>query len=187
MKYIILAILTLNLGCGMVESMNDKCGGTHEDLCHALLGGKEDEKQDERMDDQQTQIDLLLQNLELMNINLGSQILALESLVLNGVSNLQAQINALQLTIATNQTQIATLQGYENITSIIDPCTDGPGVDEVLLRTSSGRIIASFSQNASGLNTRFAVIAPGTYGTTDGTGCTFTVNVNGSVTPSVEL
>lgn len=76
----------------------------------------------------------------------------------------------------------AVLPGFTPV-AVVDPCGDAPGVyDEVLLRLANGSILASFSQNASGLNTRFSLIPAGTYGTTDGTGCVFTVHSNGSVT-----
>jgi hypothetical protein len=69
------------------------------------------------------------------------------------------------------------------VTEIIDPCGNhSTRIDEVLLRLANGSIIASFSDNVSGLNTRFAIIGAGTYGTTDGTGCIFTVSNTGVVT-----
>lgn len=65
---------------------------------------------------------------------------------------------------------------------VIDPCGDAPGVvDEVLLQLSDGRILASFSQNASGLNTRFSIIGVGSYVTTDGSACHFSVDVDNNV------
>ena len=39
-------------------------------------------------------------------------------------------------------------------------------------------LIASFSENVNGKNTRFVSIGPGNYMTTDGTECTFTVHEN---------
>jgi hypothetical protein len=181
MRLLLSAVLVLSTGCGVIESMNDKCGGEHEDLCHAILGGSEDDKNRQIDSEQQTQIDLMLQMIETNNLNLSNQILALEAID----ADLQLQISNLQLQINNNISQIAILQGYNNIVSVIDPCFDGPGVDEVLLRLSSGVILASYSQNASGLNTRFAVLGNATYQTSDGTNCTFTV-LNGVVTPSTE-
>jgi hypothetical protein len=72
--------------------------------------------------------------------------------------------------------------GSDAVVQLIDPCGDAPGVlDEVILRLSSGVLLASVSDNTSGKNTRFAVITPGSYATTDGTGCTFTVDADGAV------
>jgi hypothetical protein len=64
------------------------------------------------------------------------------------------------------------------VTAIIDPCGQQSQWDEVLLKLANGQIIASFSQNASGLNTRFVSLLPGSYITTDGTACQFTVDSN---------
>lgn len=67
-------------------------------------------------------------------------------------------------------------------TELVDPCGDTPGkTDEVLLRLANGQLLVSFSDNAAGLNTRFAVLSPGTYMTTDGTLCLFTVQNDGTV------
>lgn len=78
--------------------------------------------------------------------------------------------------------QIATLQGYKNIVSIIDPCGDAVNVhDEVLLKLSDGKILASFSDTTAGKNTRFSVLTQGSYVTTDGSNCSFSVDASGNV------
>jgi hypothetical protein len=70
--------------------------------------------------------------------------------------------------------------GVFSSVEVLDPCGDAPGVyDEVLLRLSDGTVLVSFSANASGDNTRFALIGPGTYTTTDGSNCTFTLTSEG--------
>lgn len=57
---------------------------------------------------------------------------------------------------------------------IIDPCGDTPTIyDEVLLRLADGSVLASFSDNANGQNTRFSLLKPGSFMTTDGSGCYF--------------
>jgi hypothetical protein len=67
-------------------------------------------------------------------------------------------------------------------TELVDPCGDAPEVyDEVLIRLSNGSLIASFSDSANGKNTRFALLEPGTYVTTDGSDCVFTVGPDGEV------
>lgn len=64
-----------------------------------------------------------------------------------------------------------------SIATVIDPCGDHPTKhDEVILQLENGLLLASFSDNANGLNTRFSLLGNGTYGTTDGTSCTFTVS-----------
>lgn len=68
------------------------------------------------------------------------------------------------------------------ISELVDPCGDAAGIhDEVLLRLANGQLLASFSDNANGLNTRFSLIGPGSYQTTDGSGCNFTINADGSI------
>lgn len=72
--------------------------------------------------------------------------------------------------------------GLDAIMEIVDPCGDAPGIyDEVLIRMNDGRLLASFSDAASGQNTRFSIIVPGSYVTTDGSNCHFTVNPDLSV------
>jgi hypothetical protein len=66
--------------------------------------------------------------------------------------------------------------------AIIDPCGDAPGIyDEVLLRLPDGRILASFSDAADGHNTRFSLLGPGDFITTDGSNCLFSVDALGNV------
>jgi chromosome segregation ATPase len=92
----------------------------------------------------------------------------------HNVSSLQSQINS-------SLVQIAVLQGYQNIVSIKDPCGAQGSYNEVFLKLSSGHYLASFSDNANGLNTRFTQLTDGTFQTTDGTSCNFTVSGNGTV------
>lgn len=66
--------------------------------------------------------------------------------------------------------------------AIIDPCGDAPGIwDEVFLRMSNGTLLASFSDSASGQNTRFSVLTAGSYVTTDNSHCYFNVDSNGAI------
>ena len=67
--------------------------------------------------------------------------------------------------------------------ALLEPCGDAPGIyDEVLLRLSNGTVLASFSDNAAGANTRFSLLGAGTYTTTDGDSCTFTLDSSGNLT-----
>jgi septal ring factor EnvC (AmiA/AmiB activator) len=115
---------------------------------------------------------------------LQAQITALQ----NQAASVQTQITSTSsnLTVVQNQVnqnvaQIAVLNGFTHVTEIIDVCGDHPTkFDEVLLRiyrpsTNSYAILASFSDNANGLNTRFSIVPQGSFGTTDGTGCSFQV------------
>lgn len=65
------------------------------------------------------------------------------------------------------------------ITELIDPCGDGPGFDEVLLRTANGALLAHY---ADGVKQFLTTVPPGTYISTDGQACVFTVSPSGSVT-----
>ncbi len=62
---------------------------------------------------------------------------------------------------------------------LVDPCGTAPGIhNEVFFRLENRSLVASFSDNASGANTRFALLSPGTYVTTDGDQCVFTIDEN---------
>lgn len=76
--------------------------------------------------------------------------------------------------------QQAIVSNGWTIIEIVDPCGDAAGIfDEVFLRLSNGTLIASFSDSASGNNTRFSVIVDGVnYKTTDGSNCYFSVTPN---------
>lgn len=68
------------------------------------------------------------------------------------------------------------------LTEIIDPCGNAPGIyDEVILRTQAGRLLASFSDNVNGYNTRLSELVQGNYMTTDGSNCHFSVDSLGNV------
>lgn len=66
-----------------------------------------------------------------------------------------------------------------SVSEIIDPCGKQTSFDEVILRLTNGQLLAHYSQ---GGNEFLSVIGPGSYRTTDGTNCNFTVNSTGSVT-----
>lgn len=65
------------------------------------------------------------------------------------------------------------------ITEIIDPCGDQSGFDEVILRTANEELLAHF---ASGSLQYLTLLPPGSYVTTDGHSCYFTVHSDMSVT-----
>lgn len=106
-----------------------------------------------------------------------SQIASLQS---SSVS-VNTNVTVLQASVNSALVQIATLQGYQNIVSIKDPCGAQGSYNEVFLKLSTGKYLASFSDNANGLNTRFSVLTDGNFVTTDGSHCYFTVSSGGTV------
>lgn len=64
------------------------------------------------------------------------------------------------------------------VTEVYDPCGRQTSYDEVLLRMSSGQLLAHY---ASGSDQFLTLIGPGNYVTTDGTHCYFTVNSDMSI------
>jgi hypothetical protein len=86
--------------------------------------------------------------------------------------DLQGQIDATLVTIATLQGAIDAKSSVE----YIDPCGDGAGFDEVILRVTTGgevKLIAYFEQGSQ----RFLSELPdGNYRTTDQQSCNFSVS-----------
>lgn len=73
-----------------------------------------------------------------------------------------------------------------SLVQAIEPCGAASSPwKEVLLGLMGGQLLASFSENAGGQNTRFAFIPNGSYVDTDSSGCTFTVSGNGSTTSQI--
>lgn len=69
-----------------------------------------------------------------------------------------------------------------SITSLVNPCGDAPGIaDEVFLKLVDGTLLWLQVDNASGLNARLAIAQPGSWITTDGDNCQFTLNADGSI------
>jgi hypothetical protein len=76
----------------------------------------------------------------------------------------------------------ATLPPFAPI-ALVDPCGTNPHIyNEVFLRLANGMLLASFSDDLNGRNTRFSVLVPGNYMTSDGDNCSFTVDANGNIT-----
>lgn len=71
------------------------------------------------------------------------------------------------------------IDGKDAVAELIDPCGDGPGFDEVLLRLSTGELIAYFESGEG--ERHLSVIGPGAYSTTDEQSCRFDVLSDGTV------
>lgn len=63
--------------------------------------------------------------------------------------------------------------GTYSVAEIIDPCGQQAAFDEVILRLTNGQLLAHYSDGAKQF---LGLIGPGSYVTTDGTSCAFTVN-----------
>lgn len=64
------------------------------------------------------------------------------------------------------------------IVETLMPCGKTVNYKEVLLRFANGEVLASFSDNASGKNTRFAFLSDGTYVDTDDSSCRFSLSTS---------
>lgn len=132
-----------------------------------------DREQDRRLDALEADMATAREHLTLLNNTLSNE--ELES------SGLQSLVTILQGQVNSALVQIAVLQGYNNIVEIKDPCGAQGAYNEVLLKLSNGKYLASFSENSQGKNTRFVVLTDGTFQTTDGSGCYFTISDGGTV------
>lgn len=151
-----------------------------------LLGGcgdisKELRRLQSNRDEQARQIAELQQTLQAQidyNISsINSLQFAITQLQLESSSS-QANINNLQLSVGSLQAstnslivQVATLNGYTHITELVDPCGDGPGFDEILLRTTQGYVVY-FEQ---GSRRMLSLLPDGNYMTTDQQACAFSI------------
>ena len=68
--------------------------------------------------------------------------------------------------------------GADAVVEVIDPCGKQGAYDEILLRLNNGTLIAHYADGAKQFVT---IVTPGSYTTTDGTGCQFTVSASGEV------
>lgn len=195
-KFTILVIAMAMLsGCGVMEGLGDGCQDSEglESACHAVFGGAKDRDQDNQIDSIKkrltslesevvvirSEMDSQGQTINMLNVDLQNAIASNSA----SVASIQSQLTAAQAALVTQQTSlnaaltsIAVLQGNTSIIAVLDPCgVQGTNANEVLLKLTDGTLLASFSDSASGMNTRFSVLKDGNYVTSDGTLCFFTV------------
>lgn len=181
MKRWALVLPLMLMGCGMSESLSTSCAGSDLEMgCSAVFGSKNNE-QDEALAE-------LKKRVNQLNSRIASNTVRIEQLAYvsdETLHSLNASRAEVDVAIASLQnetnflhTQLTALLTQENVVGLLDPCGNGPGYDEVLLRLSSGRTIAYF-KNAS--NEFLTVLEPGYYKTTDTQACNFTVNTQGLV------
>lgn len=113
-----------------------------------------------------------------VSASLADSLAALQAQVGQSYESLQSQINTLNNQVYAMQSQICQLQTRETIVGFVDPCGPSGGFNEILIRTSSGKLVAFFEQ---GGNRFLSLIGPGNYQTTDSQRCSFNVNSVGKV------
>lgn len=85
----------------------------------------------------------------------------------------QAQMTVVSTQISNLSTQISALNAQDSVIDYLDCGGNGPGYDEVVLRTKSGKLVAYFE---SGSQRFLSILTPGNYQTTDASSCPFTVS-----------
>ena len=125
-----------------------------------------------------------LQNTVTVNNNTVQSQLAVLNNSLNSLTTnqtlLQNQINSVQANVTTLMAQMVSIQQNQTVTAIVDPCGDGPGLDEVLLKMSNGKYVAYFENGGN----RFLTVLQTnvTYQTTDNQHCNFIISSSGVLT-----
>jgi hypothetical protein len=133
----------------------------------------------------QAQIDGLNAGLDSLRSQLVSMDSAFESrneALADQDEEIQAAVAAMQAQQTSMLISLATLQGYTNIVGVYNPCGVQVAADEVFLMLSNGKFLASFSDLASGYNTRLSYLYDGNnFVTTDGSSCKFSVSGSGTL------
>ena len=102
----------------------------------------------------------------------------IQALEVNTIA-LEDRLNYQQVIINNHQIELANLASEDSVVEYVDPCGNGPGFDEVLLHTRSGKYIAYFE---SGPNRFLTVLQPNVnYVTTDQQHCAFKINNDGQL------
>lgn len=199
---LLLTLFLANAGCGVARA-NCNLGSQ---ICDSLLG-KDAQEAFDRLDNMQESVEQIQKeilslstqlNFMITNIEADSQQLtALES-VLNTLQNAAEANNTViyEVTMAIaqiesrieyNDTRIASMfmdivalqERGDDVLEYILPCGDRySAFDEVLVKTSSGKLLAYFE---SGGKRFLTLLEPGQYSTTDGGNCKFTVNSNNQI------
>ena len=162
--FILIATLSLMTSCG--NDIRKTIGADYDNKIN---------KTDTRLYDLENRIN----ELEVKAITTISEIamiqVKLSELDTSQVSLHESLINysaALQLQIDSINESVVELQLQESVVEFIDPCGDGTGFDEVLMKTKSGKLIAYFE---SGSNRFLSILVDGNYRTTDQQACNFSV------------
>jgi predicted amino acid-binding ACT domain protein len=167
MKTIILLSLALLTSCGRdyrgaVAEVNNKLAN-HEERISSL---------ESQVDSDIRTINSLSSQLE----NLTTESASLQQLLSSTINGLQGQVTANLTTLANLDSKVSSLGN--TVSEVIDPCGNGPGYDEILMKLSDGTIVAYFESGS----TRFlSTLEEGGYVTTDSQACPFTVSATNEV------
>lgn len=200
----ILSILlaTALTGCGLQEGFRERCT-ISQTACDTVFGKntvqaveeldarvvmteKEIETIKTVLDDQIKTAQLLSSQVQtnemlllLLQSSQSNQGDTIQTLV-DSNQTLVERIDYQQTLINSHQIEINNLASEDSVVEYYDPCGQKPGAfNEVLLKTRTGKYLCYFE---SGGNRFLHKLEPGSYRTTDGTKCYFTLNVNGTVT-----
>lgn len=173
-KVLVTMLLTANLvGCGMAEDLTKACGGSMDQMCDMLFGQDPENVEQLRQD-----VEALNERLDQLEVLLDHNISTI-NFISNQSSDNSTSVDTLQLQTNSMLVQLSVLEGYNNIVDFIDPCGDGSGYDEILLKTSDGSYVGYFQQGNGNNQKRFlTVLTDGNYQTTDQQQCQFSI-VNG--------
>lgn len=181
--------------CGVPKQMAKDCGGDLAQGCKTLFGEPEQDNDDlvrditdikSRLSQLEATVNGNSASIELLEFNLSNTVSQLTALqlaqstdhaaitVLQGqMSTVQAQILLLQTQTNSVQAQVTAVEAQDSVIDYLDCGGDALGYDEIVLRTKSGKLVAYFESGGS----RFlSVLVPGSYATTDGSACSFSVN-----------
>lgn len=200
---LLLATLGFVTSCGVAESLNSACGSDLRMGCNAIFGYKDSEQDvtiasvETKNNEQDARIALLESSVATMIDNLNNlteDMDDLEDSTHNTANSIQAIVNANTAQLLSLSTTVTTLSGNldglngnfttlsnsltKTIVDFIDPCSDGPGFDEVLMKTKDGKYIAYFED---GGKRHLSILNQGAYVTTDQQRCYFTINANGTI------
>lgn len=174
----ILAIMLLSMiltGCGAADMLATQCGGELEAACTFLFGEEhyDDSELSNRVDSNEDRLDVI--EAEVNNlINQVTFLYEQDQITTEELNIQQAIINGILAELVLINDNIGL-----SIKEYIDPCGNGPGYDEILLKLNDGKYIAYFESG----NKRFLTILDKNvvYQTTDIQACQFYIDNSNSI------
>ena len=119
------------------------------------------------------ELNVLLRNdFELLVFQLEEELLLLQIAIQNNENNVTTELESLQNQINLMNVVMVNIKD-NSVAELINPCDDGPGFDEVIIKLGSGVFIAYFEVG----NKRFLSVLENnkSYRTTDEQGCNFRI------------